>query len=268
MIVSLCLFLAGCERGGAVHEPADRPVTLDQITKAEWDRLASRKIVFGHQSVGANILEGIRALLAEHPEIRLNIVDGRADAPDLEPGLAHFLIGRNGDPRSKHEAFRAFFESHPGARDGVGLYKLCYLDIDAATDPARLFEEYKANIGILRSKYPALQIVHVTSPLTTVEGPFKLIIKRLLGRVTDRDLNAKRNEYNRLLIQEYSGHDPIFDLARIESTSKNGSRSFFTETNRPIYTLASELTSDGGHLNEVGRLVAAEQFLVLLAKLK
>jgi hypothetical protein len=104
-------------------------------------------------------------------------------------------------------------------------------------------------------------------PLTTVEPATKAWIKGMLGKVTVRDLAVKRNQFNTLLTQTYAGVDPIFDLAQVESTHGDGSRSYFMRDNEKIHTLASEFTIDGGHLNELGRRTAAERFLLFLGSL-
>jgi hypothetical protein len=100
-----------------------------------------------------------------------------------------------------------------------------------------------------------------------VEPPAKAWIKSQLGRVTLQDVNVKRNQFNNLMRQTYAGTDPIFDLAEVESTHGDLSRSYFTRGNEKIYTLAPEFTADSGHLNEVGRRVAAERLLFVLAQL-
>ena len=110
-------------------------------------------------------------------------------------------------------------------------------------------------------------IVHITVPLTTVEPTTKAWIKSMLGRTTERDVNVKRNDFNSLLRKTYSATDPIFDLAEVESTQSNGTRSYFTRDGEKIYTLAAEFTTDGGHLNEAGRRGAAEALLQVLGKL-
>jgi lysophospholipase L1-like esterase len=78
-------------------------------------------------------------------------------------------------------------------------------------------------------------------------------------------LNAKRNEFNALLGQEFGAIDPIFDLAQIESTRPDGSRAYFQRSTESVFTLAPEWTYDGGHLNAAGRRVVAERFLAFLA---
>lgn len=232
-----------------------------------WDRLADKTIFFGHQSVGANIIEGIRDLMAPEPHPPIRIVQTSDPAAVRGPALVEFPIGRNGDPGSKIAAFAAALDAGVGRAGGVALFKYCYVDVLPSTDARAMFEEYRATVGALHTRYPALTIVHVTIPLTIAEGDVKAFVKRALGRQTHRDLNARRGEFNALLLREYGGREPVFDLARIESTRPDGSRAVLGRGAGAVYVLASEYTTDGGHLNEAGRRVAAAEFLELLATL-
>ena len=85
--------------------------------------------------------------------------------------------------------------------------------------------------------------------------------------IWEYDANIRKNEFNDLLRKEYSGKEPIFDLAYVESTFPDGRRSTFTKAGETYYSMAPEYTYDDGHLNETGRKRAAEQLLVLLANL-
>lgn len=237
------------------------------LTDQQTAKLASEKIFFGHQSVGADIVHGIRDLMAEDSRLKLNIVTSADPEQVKGPAFVEFLIGQNRDPLSKTKAFSSILEKGMGEEGGIAMYKFCYIDIDANTDVTKLFNEYRAGIDALKQRYPRLQIVHVTVPLTTVETDVKTRIKFLIGRTTSREINAQRNKFNDLLRQQYAGKDPIFDLEKIESTRPDGSRSVIMRGSQPVFTLAPELTVDGGHLNEVGRRTAAKQLLSLLANL-
>jgi lysophospholipase L1-like esterase len=229
--------------------------------------LEAKRVFFGHQSVGDDIILGIRDLMAADPRLRLKIVDS-AD-PESIPGPAFIEshIGKNGSPESKNEAFATILDKGMGRQGGIALYKYCYVDIDASTNVQRMFDRYREGIAAIKLKYPLLQVIHVTVPLTTVEPVLKAWVKAFLGRATERDEYVKRIEFNKLLRQTYTGTDLIFDLAEVESTHLNRSRSYFMRGNEKIYTLAPEFTTDGGHLNEVGRRAAAERLLLLLAEL-
>ena len=81
-VVSLVAALGLIACGGDAVPPVKvetRPV-LSDVTPTQWERLAGRKIFFGHQSVGNNILDGMRGLMAENPQIRLRLVESRYPA--------------------------------------------------------------------------------------------------------------------------------------------------------------------------------------------
>ncbi|HJQ19122.1 MAG TPA: SGNH/GDSL hydrolase family protein [Gemmatimonadaceae bacterium] len=240
--------------------------TLD-LTDTQRARLASRKIFFAHQSVGGNVLQGVADLLQENPGLSLRIVRSADPAAVSGPAIVETPIGENGDPSSKAAAFAASLANGLGVDRGIALYKYCYLDFGPTSDAARIFEEYQATVQRVRAANPTLTIVHVTVPLTVAESPVRHAMKRLLGRPAVRDVNAKRNEFNRLMRAAYGGKEPLFDLAAIESTRPDGSRSFEPRGRDTVFTLAPDYTDDGGHLNARGRRLAATQLLQLLASL-
>lgn len=267
-VFSLGLLLALSACGGDVNTaaaPASAPIpALSQVSAADWERLAQRRIFFGHQSVGQNLLDGLADVLAAHPAVKLRVVAATAVDSVAGPALIHAKIGRNGEPTTKNAAFG---EMVSAAHDPslVALYKYCYLDTDFSTDPAQLFADYRSQVDSLRRT--GLTIVHVTMPLTTSEDGARAFVKRLLRRPMGRDLNARRARYNRLLREAYAGHEPVFDLAQLESTRPDGSRAFFGSADGAVEVLAAENTDDGGHLNAAARRRVAEAFLAFLAKL-
>ena len=241
------------------------PITAPAGLSQQLSAVSHQKIYFGHQSVGLNILEGIRDLAAHGPQPSLRIV--HFDNPALLTGSGIFesSVGQNGDPQSKNAAFADALDKDLGTQVGIAFYKYCYVDFSAHSDVKSVFARYRDNVDALRAKYPSLKIVHVTVPLTTVESAGKAWIKAVLRRETARDANARRNEFNRLLKETYR-NDPIFDLAEIESTHPDGSRESFISDGQTIYNLCPEYTSDGGHLNALGRGRAAEKLIALLAQ--
>ena len=57
----------------------------------------SEKIYFGHQSVGFNIMAGVKDLMKGNPQIKLNIVETTNES-DFKVGLfAHSRVGENED---------------------------------------------------------------------------------------------------------------------------------------------------------------------------
>jgi len=264
VVLFLFLALSACRRNAVESTSVSKGATLsDQQVQI----LGTKKVFFGHQSVGGNIIQGIRDLRVADPRLKLNIVHSAEPESLLAPAFVDFEVGNNGNPQSKNEAFAAILEKGMGKQGGIAMFKYCYVDIDSSTNVQQMFESYRKEITVLKLKYPLLQFVHITVPLTTVEPATKAWIKTILGRTTARNINAKRNEFNKLLRENYAGTDPIFDLAEVESTHPDGSRSYFMSNNEKIYTMAPEFTTDGGHLNEAGQRAAAERLLLVLAKL-
>lgn len=260
--------ISGCGAGAPAAVSESRTMGMDEITAAQWESLAQRRIFFGHQSVGRNIMDGVRAVLAENPSIRLHLVNGTATGAVEGPAFMEADVGRNGDPRSKTDAFVAAVADGLTEPGGIAFHKYCYVDVTADTDIEALFGDYRSLMDDLRASQPELTIVHVTMPLTSNPDPaLKGFAKRLLGRSPDVLLNRKRNAFNRLLRAEYGGREPIFDLALLESTRPDGSRSYFRHGTEVVYTLATEWTDDGAHLNEAASRIVAEQLLAFLAGL-
>lgn len=259
--------LSGCEGGkGAGREGALLPVGKRSMEDA--DRIAKKKIYFGHMSVGANILDGLRDILTQIPGTRLNVVETKDPSVFDRPVFAHSPIGKNGDPSSKIEDFVGLMDGGLGRRADIAFFKLCYIDILADTDADDIFRGYRAAVQDLRNRYPKLAVVQVTMPLRTVQTGFKVPIKKLLGRpVGGYADNIKRGRYNDLLRKEYKGKEPIFDLAAIESTFPDGRRALFECSGNTCEALVPDYTNDGGHLNEHGRRVVATQLLQILAAL-
>ena len=149
-LLSLCLFLCslsfnGCGRQTSTKQSSS--TALNNVPISAWKQLASKKIYFGHQSVGLNIIEGVEELLKEHRQINLNIIKTTpATFTLLRPVFAHSEIGKNGDPRSKVEEFVRLIETRGEAEADLAFFKFCYAGFDHVTDVNRLFEYYRTHI--------------------------------------------------------------------------------------------------------------------------
>lgn len=275
--LTLCLGLItslGCggDEPTTMHETGyamnmEAPSIAD-VTAEEWQALAARRIFFGHQSVGRDLMQGLEKVLQDHPEIGVSLIS--SDDPDQVEGPAFIeaRIGKNREPETKADAFAAVLEGGFGNESGaVAMYKYCYVDILPETDPDRLFEDYVERTEALRALYPELVIVHFTLPLHAAPTGVMEQIKTRLGRSTQTALNIKRNRYNDLLRERYQGVDPLFDLALMQSIRADGSRAYSRYRGQNVYMLAPEWTYDGGHLNDEAKYRMAEQLLVFLARL-
>jgi len=266
-LAAIAILLTACTEG-EMHDSVATAPPIGNISPASVEAnltsVAATHIYFGHQSVGANILAGLRELGTRGSGPRMSIVSTRDFGSVSTPALAEFTIGENGDPASKVSDFSAAIDALSPDATGIALFKYCYLDLTSRTDVAQLFAAHRASLRALQARHPGLIFVHVTAPLTTAEPASKALLKRVLGKPSSREANVKRNEFNALLRREFQG-EPIFDLARIESSRPDGSRAFFTAGSDTVFTLAQELTDDGGHLNEAGRHAAAVELLSVLA---
>lgn len=189
------------------------------------------------------------------------------------PAFVHGNVGKNTDPLSKINSFRRKIEAGYGQDVDIALFKFCFVDFTPNTDVKKIFQSYKSTMDTLIKEYPKTTFVAVTTPLTCyAPGPdgwlkrVKDFIKDIVGKINVYD-NSSANVFNNLLVHEYSGKIPIFDLAKIESTQPDGSREFYTKNGITYYELVQEYTTDGGHLNGTGRRVIAEEFLAFLARL-
>jgi hypothetical protein len=215
------------------------------LLASSFPAAAEPRIYFGHQSVGANILQGVKEL-----GVPLSIKDE--------------FLAENGDPLRKLQNFKAAVGE--GSRFDIALVKFCYVDVNAETDARALFERYRATIDELRAKNPRTVFVHATLPLTTVQSGPKALAKRLLGRAPYGTIeNVRREQYNQLLRRTYAGREPIFDLARLESIAPDGTAVTVAWNGATVPAMSSAYTDDGGHLNAKGRALAAQEFVTVLA---
>jgi hypothetical protein len=250
--------LAACQEAHVNLDQAGAKV-LSDVPDAALQRAAQRRIFFGHQSVGYNLVEGLELLGKDRPAARLRLVESRSADALADPGLAHAAVGKNRDPSAKLRDFAAALEGGLGARVDVAMVKLCFIDFNRGADPDQLFAEYRATVGRLRVAFPRLRILHVTVPLTTVQSGPRALLKRVLGRpLWGAPENQLRERYNALLRAEYEGKAPFFDLARVEATLPGGA-------GRTPPALAPEWASDEGHLNPAGSRWAAAHLLRALA---
>ena len=263
----IMLVIVSCNEGKVVQNNIAF-ASIKDIPESALSKLSKSKIYFGHQSVGYNIVDGIMDVMKENHGINLKVVDTNDPEEFDGPIFAHSKVGRNTEPDSKVDAFSGFLESGLGNRADVAFMKMCYVDANPSTDVEAVFRYYSSAMVRLKERYPKVAIVHVTMPLVSREGGIKALAKRVLGRpLRGYADNVKRKQFNELMREQYSGKEPLFDLARIESTRSDGSRTTFRKGSEEYHALVPEYTYDGGHLNETGRKIVAEQLLVFLADL-
>jgi hypothetical protein len=158
------------------------------------------RIVFGHQSVGSNILDGVADVLRDVPSIRLNVVESATPQAGGDVCLVHFRAGQNAYPLTKVDDFVRVVDEAGAAPPDVAFLKFCYIDANAQSDVRAIFDHYRAAFAGLRARHPGVTFVHVTMPLRVVQTGWRVHVKNLIGRpIGGYADNAKRHEYNQLL---------------------------------------------------------------------
>ena len=222
--------------------------TLSETSLADdLNRMDGVRVFFGHHSVGRDILDGVDQIVRE---IRIGLhIEG---AP----------LADNGSPLHKIADFED--RTINGAAD-VALMKLCFVDFTPDTNVEAIFDAYASSVARIRVARPQLRLVHVTPPLHARQEDLKSRLNRALGRVVWEDqANKKRMELAEELRTLFA-REPIFDLAKIESTRPDGTREVHVVDDRQVPMMWPGYTTDGGHLSPLGKTTAARGFVRALA---
>jgi len=240
----LCAMLlsAAC----AAPEPAPDP-TPSQSARSEapagadldaagLEELGAVNVFFAHRSVGADIIEmGFPAVYQD-----LGVV------PPTTTFRDHWL-DQTEDPASKLADFdHQIRDEGLGEWADVAVMKLGYVDILADTDVEDVFDRYRSMMDALEADYPAVVFLHVTVSVTAWVP----------------ENNAAIERFNVLMRDRYAPTGRLFDLAASVSTCEDGEPDQGkTAEGAPYHRICPEYTRDGGHLNELGAKVAAEDML-------
>src|SRR5688572_21291816 len=90
-------FMSGCGAPAGIEMNSSS-------AKQDLETLSTARILFGHKSVGQNVIEGLQDLSAELG-VSIRILPVNGVPPDDAPGFFHSEIGDNGDPDGKCERF-------------------------------------------------------------------------------------------------------------------------------------------------------------------
>ena len=228
------------------------------LTKADVEAAARQRVLFAHQSVGANILDGVRKL-ADENNVKLTITESRSDQGKT-PAIFQFMVGRNGDPLGKIKDFVSTSSSFPDI--DVALMKICYVDLNKNSDATAVAKTYADAIKTLQRAHPSTRFIAITSPLTAVPSGAKAWVKSLIkGSSPELADNEKRKEFNDYLRKEFD-KDHIFDLAALEAEKA------VADDGKEIEVMRRSLTDDSGHLNAAGQRLVGAAFIKLLAAQK
>lgn len=259
--------------GKTMYLTEEKLQSIDDLSAYEINKINNKIYFFGHQSVGFNIINGIEDIMNENPDLQLRIKKYSNISDFDNYNFIHATEGENTKPDTKVECFYEHITEGIGEKADIVFLKFCYVDIDNSSDVNEIFNYYKRYMDKLKEQYPDTVFVHITIPLVSqkidIIESTKNIIKKILGRpVNEKYLsNIKRSRFNKIIHDTYDDKEPVFDLARIESMFPDGKRQYHELNGEIYYSMLPEYTQDGGHLNETGRKLVAEQLLVFLAGL-
>ncbi|MCP3141040.1 hypothetical protein [Pyxidicoccus xibeiensis] len=253
----------------ALHGAAHAAPPTSSAAGVSLEKLAQQRIFFGHQSVGGNILDGVKQVTAGQQGPAPRIVEVKDPTVPLAPGtIAHAMVGENLKPETKIADFERLMDGGLGKGADVAFMKFCYIDFNGATDTRAVFEKYRATMEGLKARHPHTTFVHLTVPLTTVQRGAKAWVKELLGRpVWGIAENVQRETFNQLLRKTYGGKEPLFDLAALESTTPEGTAETYELNGQTWPAMVPAYSDDGGHLNAAGQQRIAREFLGFLSTL-
>lgn len=209
------------------------------------------RVLFGHQSVGFDVLRGLR-LLAEADEARYALPVQpmvRAAWFARNRGLGEFVLGQNGDAIGKVDAFASRVREEFGDHVDVAMMKLCYADLTERSDPKAIFARWKAAYEALEQAYPKVRFVWWTVP---VPQP---------ARCADR--RTALNDLIRAYVR--ANGKPLLDVADLESHAPDGKAVTHPDGGEKLFE--GYARDAGGHLNDVGAQRVGRAVWWLLARL-
>ena len=107
----------------------------------------TKRIFFGHQSVGSNILDGIGDILTDNEDLKL--IESRNPEDCTGSCFFHCRVGTNQDPLSKINDFVSLMETGFGDNVDIACFKFCYIDIQESTNVEQLFKSYRSQMESL-----------------------------------------------------------------------------------------------------------------------
>ncbi len=266
LVLLVILFNTSCNKKNTMETNKEKNSYI--LDNNMVDDLLTKRIYFGHMSVGKNILNGVSRYVSKN-NLNLNIIETLNDEYlDSDKGyLYHSNIGKNGNPISKISDFQGKLDTELSDKIDIAIFKFCYIDFKDSTDVENVFNIYTSTLDSLSHKYPNITFAHATVPLRALQGGLKGMIKKLIGKSIGVEDNIARNKFNALLKSRYHNKSLIFDIAQFESTKPDGEREFIKTGNDTCFTLAKEYTYDGGHLNAIGEDYMAKKLLIFLSQI-
>jgi len=137
------------------------------LSQQDLDKARTLKVFFGHQSVGNNIMDGLRDLAKLNPD-RYACNIQRIFNPnwyDHNHGFGEAPIGKNGSCSAKVEDFVKRMNEGLGERVDVAMMKFCFVDFTPKDNPEKDWRLYREGLETVEKAHPKVRVVWWTSPL-------------------------------------------------------------------------------------------------------
>lgn len=214
-------------------------------------RAQGLRVVFGHESVGFDVIHGLQGLSAADPERYRVTIQPQIQAAwfSRNKGLGEFFFHSNGNAAGKIDDFAQRVRGGFGDCVEVASMKLCYADMTERSDPQAIFDHWRETFEDLEKAYPKVRFVWWTVP---VPQPSRLGEKRTA--INDL-IRAYVRENGKLLL----------DVADIESHTPEGEAVKHPDGSERLF--ADYGRDQGGHLNDDGAQRVGRAWWWLLARL-
>jgi hypothetical protein len=226
----------------------------------------SLDVLFGHQSVGLDIMTGLGTLAGQNAT-RYGITmagNGLPYPPYADPPASWFSandgiggreIGTNGDPGSKTRAFDGLVRGAYGPMIDVALMKFCFTETYAENRGQPIWDLYRTAMQQLILDFPNVKFVWTTMPLA------------FIGNQPDpNDYGLPAYEFNDLVRAHVAANGGyLLDIADIESHDAGGSQVLGPQ-GRPNLAAAWALAADDPHLGAAGQARMAQAWWHLMAR--
>lgn len=239
------------QRGAAGYKLLQQPPGGGALTAQGLIAMKAKRTLFGHQSVGGNMVDGIPALYASYG-VSPSITQIDASQINSTSGgfFADFYVGVNGDPIGKTADFDTTVRQYSPKLD-IALMKFCFIDIVQGVNVTQIFNAYRSVMDGLVNDFPTIKFVYTTGALDEYSVANAVV----------------REQLNSLIRNEYTATGRLFDLAEVESTDPGGDRVGGVDNGNQYYQVYGGYTSDGAHLNSTGEQVVDKALFTLLSGL-
>lgn len=244
-MVCLGIILVSCNRNTKSENMNSLSQQVDVVKSKleEIKEFTPGNMLFGHKSVGSNIMNGVGSLAGNMPGLGIVVTSQDSLLSSESKVFYHYNNGENKLPFGKIDSFYAALNrNHKNV--SIAFVKFCYADIIYSTDVRKLFLYYQEQMARIGIDFPGIRLIHFTVPLNTRPKGIKGVVRSVIRW----DSNRTREEFNNLIRKNYP-EDRVFDLAKYESAYPDDK---FEKSSTGIRALRPDLTSDGGHLNITG----------------